>query len=151
MNFAQAIRSGFSNYVNFSGRAARSEYWYWALFVSIVGVVAFLIDLAIFNHRHSPLDNAWRLVTFLPGLALTVRRLHDTDRTGWWLPVIGVVVLLLALTLAVMGISMLPEIVVLIGFLVPIYWFCQPGTSGANSYGPDPLDTVGRVSPPPEA
>jgi uncharacterized membrane protein YhaH (DUF805 family) len=49
MNFRQAITSGFSNYVNFSGRAVRSEYWYWLLFASIVGLTATLLDLAIFT------------------------------------------------------------------------------------------------------
>lgn len=151
MNFQQAVRSGFSNYVNFSGRAVRSEYWYWALFVFIVDIPALLIDLVIVNHRHGPLEIVWHLATFLPSLALAVRRLHDTDRTGWWLPALFVVALLLALIFAFTDILPMAVIVVLIGMLVLVYWFCQPGTPGPNRFGPDPFDAGGHISQPPTA
>jgi uncharacterized membrane protein YhaH (DUF805 family) len=114
MDFGQAISSGFSNYVNFSSRSPRSGYWYWTLFAVIVGIVTAIIDnvigMAITNTIAS-------LALFLPGLAVSVRRLHDIDRTGWWV--------LIALTV--------------IGIILLIYWYCQPGTPGDNQYGPDPL------------
>jgi len=119
MNFVQAIKSGFSNYVTFSGRACRSEYWFWVLFALIGGLVTVILDSVIFGYQAgvTPLNGIFDLATFLPGLAVVARRLHDTDRTAWWL--------LLALTV--------------IGAILLIVWFCFRGTPGANRFGPDPL------------
>jgi uncharacterized membrane protein YhaH (DUF805 family) len=119
MNFVEAIKSGFSHYVTFSGRAARSEYWYWVLFAALGGLVTAMIDAAIFGYHAgvSPLNSIFGLAVFLPGLAVAARRLHDTDRVAWWL--------LLALT----G----------IGAIILIVWFCFKGTSGPNRFGADPL------------
>ena len=99
MNFTQAISSGFNNYVNFAGRAARSEFWYWALFAALASLAGELIDLALFtSSTFTPVQTLVNLALFLPGLAVSVRRLHDLDRTGWWLllifTVIGIIVLL---------------------------------------------------------
>jgi uncharacterized membrane protein YhaH (DUF805 family) len=119
MNFTQAISSGFQNYVNFSGRASRSEYWYWTLFAILVSIVTSGIDHLIFPFMDfSPLNSLAGLALFLPGLAVGIRRLHDLDRTGWWV--------LLILTI--------------IGIIVLIAWFVMRGTVGPNRYGPDPLD-----------
>jgi uncharacterized membrane protein YhaH (DUF805 family) len=119
MNFVQAIKSGFSNYVTFSGRACRSEYWFWVLFAVIGGLVTVILDSVIFGYQAgvTPLNGIFDLATFLPGLAVAARRLHDTDRTAWWL--------LLALTI--------------IGAILLIVWFCFRGTPGTNRFGPDPL------------
>ena len=118
MNFQQAIVSGFNNYVNFSGRAARSEFWYWLLFALIVGSVTAILDTAIFpNSEVSPLNSVAGLILFLPGLAVSVRRLHDLDRTGWWMLLIFTV----------------------IGIILLIVWDCTKGTTGSNRFGPDPL------------
>ncbi|MFM8646109.1 MAG: DUF805 domain-containing protein [Actinomycetota bacterium] len=75
MSFADAIKAGFRNYANFRGRASRSEFWWFSLFTLIVQlatsgseVIGGLVSLAL----------------LLPGLAVHVRRLHDTDRRGWW-------------------------------------------------------------------
>jgi uncharacterized membrane protein YhaH (DUF805 family) len=117
MGFVEAIRSGFSNYVNFSGRAPRSEYWYWTLFVILVSIAANILDSIIFYSIYSPLSTLSALALFLPGLAVSVRRLHDIDRTGWWL--------LIALT----G----------IGLIVLLVFDCIRGTIGTNRFGQDPL------------
>jgi uncharacterized membrane protein YhaH (DUF805 family) len=121
MNFVQAITAGFSNYVNFSGRAFRSEYWYWVLFIVLGSIVAGIIDTGVLGYDlgygATPVSGIFDLVTFLPGLAISIRRLHDIDRTGWWV--------LLALTI--------------IGAIVLIVWACQKGTAGANRFGPDGL------------
>jgi uncharacterized membrane protein YhaH (DUF805 family) len=117
MNFWQAIWSGFYNYVKFSGRAVRSEYWFWALFTVIGGLATGSLDYAIFpDATGSPLNGIFELITFLPSLGMAIRRLHDIDRTGWWL--------LIALTI--------------IGIFVLLYWACKRGTPGANRFGPDP-------------
>jgi uncharacterized membrane protein YhaH (DUF805 family) len=118
MNFSQAIASGFRNYVTFSGRASRSEYWYWVLFAILGSVATAIIDRSLFDTSTvSPLNAIFTLVCFLPGLAVSFRRLHDIDRTGWWW--------LLVFTV--------------IGTILLIVWFCLKGTAGPNRYGPDPL------------
>jgi uncharacterized membrane protein YhaH (DUF805 family) len=117
MNFGEAIKSGFSNYVTFSGRAVRSEYWFWVLFTVIGATVAMIIDAALLGYdpgTASPIAGIFDLVTLLPSLAVGARRLHDTDRTAWWL--------LLCLT----G----------IGAILLIVWFCFRGTTGPNRFGP---------------
>jgi uncharacterized membrane protein YhaH (DUF805 family) len=121
MNFTQAISSGFQNYVNFSGRAPRSEYWYWTLFATLVSIAASLVDHLIFpTMDFSPLHSLAGLALVLPGIAVSVRRLHDLDRTGWWLLII----------------------LTIIGGILLLVWFCMRGTVGPNRYGPDPLDGV---------
>ncbi len=118
MNFQQAIVSGFRNYVTFSGRAARSEFWYWVLFVLLVNAAANIIDMAMLSSGGVGIMGALvGLALFLPGLAVGIRRLHDLDRTGWWL--------LIAFT----G----------VGIILLIVWDCMKGTTGSNQYGPDPL------------
>jgi uncharacterized membrane protein YhaH (DUF805 family) len=122
MGFTDAIKTGFQKYIGFSGRAARSEYWYWALFILLLQIVAWLIDMTLFGFNTTgvnPIGSIASLATFLPGLAVSIRRLHDIDRVGWWV--------LLAL-------------IPLIGWIVLIYWACLRGTVGANRFGPDPLE-----------
>src|ERR1019366_5206008 len=93
MNFPQAVISGFQNYANSSGRASRSEYWYWGLFCALVEFVSRVLDKAIFHvpmadglfQPAHPIFLIVKIALFLPSLAITVRRLHDVDRSGWWL------------------------------------------------------------------
>ena len=97
MGFGQAISAGFSNYVNFSDRACRSEYWYWILFIIIAEIVTGAIDVTLGVQF---VTGIFGLVTFLPNLAVAIRRLHDLDRTGWWIllgliPLIGWIILLI--------------------------------------------------------
>ncbi len=115
MNFKQAIVSGFQNYVNFQGRALRSEYWYWVLFAVLVGLVSKVLDAVLFGGGpNGPLNLIASLALFLPGLAVSVRRLHDVNRSGWWI--------LIAFTI--------------IGIIPLIYWDCIAGTPGPNRFGP---------------
>ncbi len=110
MGFTQAISSCFQKYVDFSGRALRSEYWYWSLFTFLGYVIAFIIGAATTGYFLYPI---FVLGTFLPSLAVSVRRLHDIDRSGWWL-LIG--------------------IVPIIGEIVLFIWFVKEGTAGENSF-----------------
>jgi uncharacterized membrane protein YhaH (DUF805 family) len=80
MNFTEAISSFFGNYVTFSGRAGRSEFWYSYLFIFIVSVVAIIADAVVNNEIISSL---WNLAVLPPTLAMTTRRLHDINRSGW--------------------------------------------------------------------
>ncbi len=118
MNFQQAITSGFQNYVNFKDRALRSEYWYWVLFAILVGIISGVLDGILFSGDPPAfsINTLTSLALFLPGIAVSVRRLHDVDRSGWWL--------LIGFTI--------------IGIIPLLYWYCIPGTDGANTYGPSP-------------
>jgi len=121
MAIKEAISYCFRNYVGFKGRAARSEYWYWTLFVYLLLIVAWLIDMTVFGFNTTgvnPMTVLASLATLLPTLAVSARRLHDIDRSGW-----------LALL-----------IFTVIGYIVLIYWACMRGTVGANRFGPDPLE-----------
>jgi uncharacterized membrane protein YhaH (DUF805 family) len=118
MTFSEAISSGFRNYVGFAGRASRSEFWYWMLFSVLVSIAASIIDLGLVSGNTTVLSSIWSLAAFLPSLAVGVRRLHDTDRSGWWwlicfIPLVGIIVLI-------------------------VFW-CLEGTPGPNRFGPDPL------------
>ena len=114
MDFGTAVRTVLlQKYVNFSGRAMRSEYWWYVLFVVIVAVVLAIIDNLVIGA--SLLGSIWSLATLLPSLGVSVRRLHDLDKSGWWL---------------------LLGFIPLIGALVLLYWFCLPGTPGDNRFGP---------------
>ena len=117
MDFTTAVKTGLSKYVTFSGRAARSEFWYFILFTIVAYIPALLIDIFLFNGR--PI--LYYLCLFgllLPGIAVSSRRLHDIDKSAWWL---------------------LLGFVPLVGAIVLIVWYCQRGTVGPNQFGPDPL------------
>ena len=116
--FTSATAICLSRYVQFSGRAPRSEYWYFVLFTVIISVIANIIDVIVFGIGYSILSPIANLALLLPGLAAWVRRLHDTDRSGWWW--------LLAL-------------VPVVGWIILLVWNCSRGTRGPNRYGPDPL------------
>jgi len=119
MNFSEAIQSGFNNYANFNGRAQRSAFWYWILFVWLAGIVASILDMAIFGSDSMyPLSSIFTLGTILPNLAVAARRLHDTGRSGWW---------------------QLLWLLPIIGFIILLIWFIQQGEAGNNQYGPNPL------------
>lgn len=102
MSFTDAIRDGFSKYVTFSGRSSRSAYWWWYLFCIIALIVAYAIDMAIGSG--GVIYALVAIALLLPNLAVTVRRLHDTGRSGWWIligliPIVGGIVLLVFMLL----------------------------------------------------
>lgn len=94
MTFQESIRVCFSKYADLNGRAARSEYWWFALFILIASLVL---------SKLSPiLGGVFSLATLLPSIAAAARRLHDTNRSGWWqlvaiVPVVGIIVLVVFL------------------------------------------------------
>ncbi|AGH50805.1 MULTISPECIES: DUF805 domain-containing protein [Sphingomonadales] len=126
-------------YAQFSGRARRKEYWMFVLLLVIVYFVAMALDTALglggsmtryadtapgaasvgFYSNGGVLTIISMLALFLPSLAVAVRRLHDIDKSGWWV-LIG--------------------IVPLIGSIVLIVFYCLDGTKGPNRFGPDPKD-----------
>jgi uncharacterized membrane protein YhaH (DUF805 family) len=91
MTFIDAIGVCFKKYADFNGCASRSEFWWWFLFTLIVTLVFRLVSYH--------LAGVFSLVTLLPSIAVGVRRLHDTNRSGWWellyfIPVIGWIILI---------------------------------------------------------
>jgi uncharacterized membrane protein YhaH (DUF805 family) len=94
MTFQESIQVCFSKYVDFKGRAVRSEYWWFALFIFLASLVLSMIS--------NVLSGLFSLGVLLPSIAAATRRLHDTDRSGWWqlivlVPVIGFIVLIVFL------------------------------------------------------
>lgn len=141
-SFGEAISLFYRNYVNFEGRASRSEYWwpflmqvivYTALIVAFILVVGFDVD-----ERSSGADSAvlalmlagglFALVNFLPGIAVKVRRFHDLDQTGW-------LILVFAIANAIISITWVAQMI----------WYAMPGTAGPNQYGPDPFHDTAEI------
>jgi uncharacterized membrane protein YhaH (DUF805 family) len=101
------------NYVGFEGRARRAEYWQFTLVNFVISLVAELIGAAV---KFPLLDTIYGLAVFLPGLAVSVRRLHDTGRSGWWNLIVFTC----------------------IGIIVLIVFLCQDSKPGPNKYGENP-------------
>lgn len=130
-------------YAVFSGRARRSEYWVWWLINAILLFVLGVIDMFIIGanyHGFLTLANIYRFAIFLPTAAVTVRRLHDTEHSGWWcspsiLPLVSTMVRHLPVVfLSWMLVLALPWAIVLLLFLV------RDSQPGPNKYGPNPKD-----------
>ena len=117
-SFPQAVERGFAKAFDFRSRAARSEYWFWVLFVFLVNFAAGFLDMALWGMEQGPLRLVVTLALLVPGLAYAVRRFHDLGRTGWWILL-----------------NLLP----ILGQLVVIIWFIFPGDEEENAYGPNPL------------
>lgn len=129
VSFGEAISRGFKNYCNFTGRASRSEYWWWYLFTVIVSwilggpyifttfqnMVGGIMDTSF--SFWSLLADCWVIFIFLPSFGLLFRRLHDTGRSGWW---------------------WLLGFIPLIGTIILIIWLCQASQPGDNRYGAEP-------------
>ena len=84
MSFVAAIQSGFRNYVNFKGRATRSEYWWWTLFTLVIQAASFIF---------AGLGDLLSLAVLVPSIAVAIRRMHDTNHRGWWMlfPIVNLV------------------------------------------------------------
>ena len=124
MDFKTSVRTCLSNYATFSGRAARPEFWWFALFNVLMHIIASVLDRTLFgvrdmhmaaadggmafNYQPALIGGLVSLALLLPSLAVAARRLHDIDRSGWW-PVIG--------------------------WLILLYWYVQAGTQGSNRFG----------------
>lgn len=126
LSFGQAISNCFSKYATFKGRARRSEYWWFALLMGIIGLIANVIQYYALFEMGLTIDQAQivsifpaivYLVFFIPSLAVLWRRLHDTGHSGWcWL------------------LSLIP----IIGFIILLVWCCQDSDPMSNKYGPSP-------------
>jgi uncharacterized membrane protein YhaH (DUF805 family) len=131
-------------YAEFTGRSRRKEYWMYVLLLIAVGIVIGIVE-GILGLRgmvgpYGPISALFGLATFVPSLAVGVRRLHDTNRSGLWL-LIGYGPFILSLLLMVAGMlqfTMILSIVALVGFIVLLVFMVLEGNRGPNQYGPDP-------------
>lgn len=132
MSLMDAVKSVYSNYANFGGRARRSEYWYFYLFCILVNIGLEVLLLVVGGGGTSGSTNIlalivnligglWGLATIVPQLAVGVRRLHDTGRSGWWL---------------------LLWFALIIGWIILLIWLCQRSSDGPNKYGPNPINPI---------
>jgi len=110
-------------YADFSGRASRREYWWFVLFSTLASLILAVVDSALgtFNDQAGMgmLGGLYALLVLLPTIGVQVRRLHDVDRSGWWL---------------------LLYLVPLLGMIVILVFACMKGTPGSNRFGLNPLD-----------
>lgn len=108
-------------YAEFTGRSRRKEYWMFFLLVFVVAIVLGLVEailgLSGMVGPYGPLSALFLLAVLVPSIAVGIRRLHDTDRSGWW---------------------MLIALVPFVGGLILLVFYCLEGTNGANQFGPDP-------------
>ena len=117
MDFVTAVKTCFEKYFTFSGRARRSEYWWFILFTLVIGfIVGFIEGLA---KTGSILTIALNLALIIPSLALACRRLHDIGKSGWWQLIV---------------------IIPIIGWIIVIYWYTRPSHEGENQYGENPIN-----------
>ena len=126
MGFTASIGTCFSKYGVANGRARRSEYWWFALLLFIISLVtrfadAFLFTDLVLEYGISPINTVASLATFIPSVCAYIRRLHDVNRSGWWM--------FIALTC--------------VGIIPLLIWLCSKGTDGSNDYGGDPLQEDG--------
>ena len=124
MGFADAVNNAIMyNYGNFTGRASRSEYWFFILFVWIFDTITSLADMIIFDEPvgEGLLYLIGSLVLIVPLLSVEVRRLHDTGRSGWWILI-----------------SLIP----CIGVILLFVWCVLEGNAHVNAYGDVPTNTM---------
>ena len=160
MNPIEAVTSVFRNFANFNGRAQRSEFWWFVLFAFLSQIILNFIPYV---------GEIYSLLLLLPSLAVTARRLHDTDRTAWWMllyliPVLGFIVLVIV-ALALLGVNAFEPweageaewgalgilflvwlLVSIASWIVLLVFQIMPGTPGPNRHGPDPLQPSGSAT-----
>lgn len=164
----------FKRYFDFKGRSRRKEYWMYTLFVFLVSIVLSIVDsiLGLGGSAAGETDlsgssagvagalsggllaNIFSLATIIPSLAVGVRRLHDLDRSGWWIllplgPILaGLLLMGAGFAQAMMGgggglsgLAMFGGLLMLVGFacaILLLVWYCTSGTPGPNRFGEDP-------------
>ena len=147
VGFGESIGLGFTNYLVFSGRATRAEFWWWMLFGTLVQIIPFIGSII-------------GLVCLIPSLAVTSRRLHDIGKTGWWqlwMLLVGIVVwgifigaLIFGVILSwgeedgaglLTGFSIAGFIGVISVIVWYVVWLARQGDKGPNTFGPDPRTT----------
>ena len=120
MNLAQSVKTCFKKFAEFNGRASRSEFWWFTLFLVCVGTVTGTIDALLFGWEFSdptPLTNIATIVTLIPSFSVSWRRLHDVGKSGWWN----------LITLTIIR-------------LIPLIIWCTRASDNPNQYGEIPTN-----------
>ena len=117
MNFQNSIKTCFNKFAVFSGRASRSEFWFFVLFGFLGGIITVIIDVMILGYpyeENGPINLIFSVTLIIPSIAVTARRLHDINKSGWWQ--------LLWITI--------------IGGILLIIWHASEGENKKNKFGP---------------
>ena len=117
MDFQTSIKTCFNKFAVFSGRASRSEFWFFVLFGFLGGIIAIIIDVMILGYpyeENGPINLIFSVALIIPSIAVAARRLHDINKTGWWQ--------LLWITI--------------IGGILLIIWHATEGENKKNKFGP---------------
>ena len=121
MDFATSINTCLvKKYADFSGRASRSEYWFYSLFIIILSIVTLIIDMMILYYPiedNGPMSLILMVGTIVPSIAVGARRLHDVGKSGWWQLII----------------------ITIVGIPILLYWVIIKGSITTNEYGKDTL------------
>ena len=116
VGFGDSIGLFFKNFFAFEGRSSRGAYWWVTLALVILTIITMMIDGILFpGNPATPVSNIFSLLTLVPSISVSVRRLHDIGRSGWWV--------LLVFTI--------------IGIIPIIFWACKPGDRAENKFGAD--------------
>jgi len=154
MDFMEAVKTCFSKYFDFKGRARRSEYWWFYLFTIIGSVLTSIIDSVIFGLESATnggvISLIFSLAVIIPTISAAARRLHDTNRSGWWqlLPLAPLLLLVLggAIIAGVGESARSATIILVIGGVIAmiatvillIVWYATDGHQNDNRFGPNP-------------
>ena len=117
MNFQSSIKTCFNKFAVFSGRASRSEFWFFVLFGFLGGIITIIIDVMILGYpyeENGPINLIFSVAIIIPSIAVAARRLHDINKSGWWQ--------LLWITI--------------IGGILLIIWHATEGENKKNKFGP---------------
>ncbi|PWE16517.1 DUF805 domain-containing protein [Marinicauda salina] len=126
MTFVEAVKAVYSNYVGFEGRAERSEFWWFFLFYILAYWLLLLIEAGVLGGPGA-LPGLFALATLLPALGVSVRRLHDTGKSGWWI---------------------LLGFIPIVGAIILIIFYVQPSNPGSNQFGESPVGSAGGGAEP---
>jgi uncharacterized membrane protein YhaH (DUF805 family) len=157
-----AKRPILEKYADFSGRAPRAEYWWYALALIVAFIVVGIVESILGIHHmifyvYGPLTVLLWLATIVPSLAVGVRRLHDTNRSGWWI-LVPIVPYALAIAIAGpaivaggmgagLGIAALLMLIGMLAAILLLVFMVLPTTPGDNRYGPNPYGDRGGAVP----
>ena len=118
------------NFANFNGRARRKEYWMFFLISALISIVLTLLDILLgtysVEYEAGLFSGLYSLLILIPSIAVVVRRLHDTDRSGWWILI-----------------SLIP----LIGVIVLFVFMCLDSQPGTNRFGVNPKEAASQTLP----
>ena len=117
MNFQSSLKTCFNKYAVFTGRASRSEFWFFVLFGFLGGIIAVIIDVMILGYpfvQNGPIDLIFTVAIIVPSISVAARRLHDINKSGWWQLIW----------------------VTIIGIIPLLIWNCTKGKNKKNRFGP---------------